>query len=539
MSDSNILPTTLPTVRVAATAVKSIPPEVAQRLTPGAILDVTIQRSAEVPHGILVDGTFVSAAIPPDLNDAQEVSVQVIRTTPAIVLRVVSLDPTPLPSRPSTLLDDAFRILLSGEDLTTLRESFRGLERPMSESLRNLTAAISANRAASDSLHAIARHLAESRDTFRVLDDETLEHPERVLEALERIFSGRGLDRSSSESSGTTPRGALPTERINAAILAAREIPLTQKTLERLREEISKLLTGTEPLTFGEAELSEELSRAPMKDLASTARSLAIAGGRSHSFADLIPRSLALPSERAPIIVFLRALGSLSLELARGESPLQRELGGLMRDLVQALNRIPPGAREDVEIRAALTHAAQKLEGLATRIKEQTTEATLLVTSADISREIDRVNEGQEILRTLAPVARSLGEPIAMFIPAVVHGLLTKFEFSFYPAPQVDESTEDNSDAESSFFERVDMRLPLPTLGSVHIAVARRPGEALINLTCETAAAHAHLLDFIPKLEDVLARLGYERRSVAASVGATPSAVPEWCRNVTRSERIA
>jgi len=536
MSDATASTTTLPTLRVAPTAVQSVPPEIAQRLTPGAVLDVTIQRGSDDAHGILVDGTFVAAAIPPDLQDGSDVTVQVVRTAPAIVLRVVSLDPAPLPTRPSTLLDQAFRILLSGEDLATLRESFRGLERPIGESLRALTATIVSNQTASNSLQEIARHLIESSETLRVLDDAELKTPEKLHAALERIF---GESRAPTNSPKATGIGGTATEKLSAAVLQAREIPLAQKTLDRLRAEITTLLSSGAPLTFSESEFTEATLASRPQDLSATARSIAIAGGRSHSFADLVPHGRGHPAENTPVAIFLRALSALGLELSRGESPLQQELGGLARALAQTLNRIPPGATEDADIRAALTATAQKLDAVASRIRDQSTEATLLVRSAEIQREIERVTDGQEILRALAPVARSLGEPVAMFIPAVVHGLLTKFEFTFYPPPRVEDSADGRSESESEFFERIDLKLPLPALGAVHIAVARRPGEALINLTCETAAAHNHLEGLMPKLEEILARLGYERRTIAASVGDVPSAVPEWCRNVTRSERIA
>lgn len=539
MNNRGISSPELPTLRVAPAATKSIDPEIAGRLAPGMVLDVTIQRKPNSQEGILIEGRFVAASVPAELEDSNEVSVQVVRTTPAIVLRVVSLDPKPLTARPATLLDEAFRILLSSEDLTTLRDSFRGLERPVGNSLNDLTTALVSNRSASKSLQEIGRHLSDSRDALRVLDDDVLKDPQRVLEALARAFASGRSETTAPKGESSQRTASKVAELLDSALVEARDIPLAQKILDRLREEITKLLTQTGRLTFGDAEVSDPERLLQSGDLMMTARSIAIAGGRSHSFAEVLPRQSARGVMDEPIIVFLRALGALSLELSRGESPLQRELGGMARQLVTTLNRVPPGAGEDADIRAALTEAAKKLDGLALRIRDQGAEASLLMTSVDINREIERVNEGQEILRALAPIARSLGEPVAMFIPAVVHGLLTKLEFTLHPPPRVDESGDESGRTDSEFFERIDLKLPLPALGLVHVAVARRPGEALINLTCETPAARAHLAELMPTLEQILDRLGYERRTVAAAVGTVPSALPEWCRNIVRSDRIA
>ena len=541
MSTSRVSDSSLPTLRIQPGGA-ALDPSVTASLTPGTIVTVTIQREPGERQGFLLNGSFVAATIPAELEHNATVELLVARSSPAYILRVVSLDPKPLAQRPSTLLDDAFRAFLSPEDLTDLKEAFRAVDRNLGQSLSALHRSVGQAATSEVPLRELHSRLTTTLDQLQVLDEPILRDSTKVMQTLREAFipSGQRGDRALGTVINAVAASTNAVTGLEAALSEARELPLALKAIDTIRSEIARLRLDPQRLTFGDSTGPDEAKRLPADPASTPTHALAIAAGRSHSFAELIRRPLPGADSNTPLLIFLRTLGALLPEFSRGDSSIQQSLSTTIRQLLGELNRTVSGPQERQQIEAALSQAEQRLDSLARSAQSRTEAAKLLVTSADVTREIERVTSGQEILRHLAPLAQSVGEPIAIFLPAVVHGLLTKFEFAFHPpAPSIDREEHGDQAEPDRLFERVDLTLPLAALGAVRVAIAHRPGEILMNVTCESTAAHAFIETMLPKLEVLLEERGYSQRAVTATVGEASSALPEWCRHIARSNVVA
>lgn len=531
----------LPTLRISTTESSStIPPGIRATLAPGAVLEVRTQRQPTGQDGVLVNGTFIPATLPDNIGDSEPLTVQVVRHDGTILLRMLSLSPEPLKSRPTSLVDDALRALLGESDVTVLREGLRPLGREVGTSLRDLLRPLGGGTpasAAADAATAVLRSLLERGAT---LDAEAFNTPQTVATILERALNRTPSDAVARSIEGGVASARQMLETLGQGAAAAREIPGALKFIQTLDAQLQALLATPGKLSFDATTTSDPAVYEGNVALFIAASHYAIASGRTHIL-DRISHRLTTTSPRDnPLVVLLQALGGLSIESHEGESNLVAGFSRIATQLVRDLDRLRGTPIQDDSIRTTLQGAKQQIDQLLTRERPQTTRAEAIVRTAGAIDDLSRTTEAQEILRFLGPQALALGEPAAAIIPAVIGGLLTRFEFSFLPTrPPIEADDESPQDRAGTPFQRIRCSFTLPNLGPVNADIAHRPGEILLKLVTETEAATEFLAARQQALETALTTLGFERRAVTTRTGVVSSALPSWSRSITRSDVIA
>ncbi len=150
----------------------------------------------------------------------------------------------------------------------------------------------------------------------------------------------------------------------------------------------------------------------------------------------------------------------------------------------------------------------------------------------------------QEMLNQLNPLMQALGEPALILFPSLFQGLLAHSELLVQPRDGGQQrnrgkkkGSKDGSDADSdsddgpdtSGYQRVQMCVPLPTLGLVGVDVAHRESEILVRLTVPDEDVARFLLDQLEYLATVLKDIGFEKAELVANVGLPKEDSPAWC----------
>lgn len=129
-------------------------------------------------------------------------------------------------------------------------------------------------------------------------------------------------------------------------------------------------------------------------------------------------------------------------------------------------------------------------------------------------RSLDSMLSAQETLQRLTPVMQALGEPALLLFPCIVQGFLTHAEirFSRPPAGEGDVRKEASTPgANRDQFERINLVLPLPTIGEISVDIAHRKGEILMNLGFESSVVGEFVREQLPLLGRALQRRGFQK----------------------------
>ena len=264
-----------------------------------------------------------------------------------------------------------------------------------------------------------------------------------------------------------------------------------------------------------------------------------------------------------PSDVFIDLLVERLRDFVRRNDPLpageaktgDRQFGELVREALRELD-----ARSNSKGQSADLGLGKKLfDEISQALRDPLALATKNSAQASQVRafqELSTLVRGQEALQRLSPVMQALGEPAFVLFPAVIQGMFSQVELTFYPNfsknPLDPDQSNENSkrregkdqgerngsdssedgEGEGEYFRRVQFRLTLPHLGSIGVDFAHSLKTMLLNLTVEDEATKLYLDEVSQELVSVFSSLGYGSIQYLVSKGDVQETRPAWVQEI-------
>lgn len=228
----------------------------------------------------------------------------------------------------------------------------------------------------------------------------------------------------------------------------------------------------------------------------------------------------------------------LSLE---NETQSRKKLTGQDRELLKSTLTVLKRAQDlfsapenapllKKELSSALD-VAQKFKGAE---KFTGVDEKMLTQLTQLATRLEQLAASQEMLSQLNPILQALGEPALILFPFLFQGLLTHSEVTVQSKSTqkkkngVGEEGEEGGKRGGESFRRVQVTVPLPTLGRIDVDVAHRADEILVRLTVENADVGAFLAEQLPELGRTLKELGFSKSELVSTVGTLKEHRPKW-----------
>jgi hypothetical protein len=207
---------------------------------------------------------------------------------------------------------------------------------------------------------------------------------------------------------------------------------------------------------------------------------------------------------------------------------------------------------ELIDIKEKPEAAEEKLKELLTSLPEQSLMRKIAKSPVEIksrsellqlASRLEQIANTQEMLSRMNPVMQALGEPALLLFPFIFQGLLSHSKVSLESyqnrnKQNIDGEEEGQGGKQSSNYQRVQLSVPLPNLGSVDIDVAHRKEEIFVRMTLEDLKAGEFLISQMDLLGGILSELGYSTRELMTQVSETKEKSPDASRGSSRSSFV-
>lgn len=267
-----------------------------------------------------------------------------------------------------------------------------------------------------------------------------------------------------------------------------------------------------------------------------------------------------------------RFLSALNAELEKlltnqnSEQSVKNQLGHLIAVLTRELkegkaDERPRGLLESVlkdlrnarsspeELKQFLENATHRIEmsGVALRGDPSDGDGMLAARLQQTATSLEQMAATQETLRQLNPLMQSLGEPALILFPFLFQGLISHTEVTIDPKGgrkqggkhgKDDDGGEDRSEGSRESYQRIQVSVPLPSLGQIDVDIAHRDKEILVRLTTPDSAKAEFLLEQLEHLAALLREQGFERAELVANVGTHRDISPSWVVGLHASTSI-
>lgn len=536
-------------------------------LPPGAVLQVKAATNEDGQRGIVYQGHFIPVAVPPEIADGQVLVIRVAGSQEALLLQLLEVRPL------DKLLDSVLK--LPGSDVRrvlpdaieqTLRELLRETSKATKAENLQLPLQLDPVPAGQTNLRAErSRPIVDRNNVVQsgvppaapletssfaaaapVMPEQTSQQRstekagavERILQALigqkivatvKELGSSEDLQRflAVNALSILSARTQEATEALQdlVKLLGGSAAPQQDRIKSALVESLRTLLSYQTELSFSEQAKSAPAPFAHKLYLEAVAAVLAPSLGIKE-LEHL--RQAVLPETRAnPLLFLLTTLTSFSFFPQRQSTagPESQELG-LIQTLISELERLRDSKAGDREIRQGLQRMLAQVE------KEPSGGSQLSSAAKETAarpglQSLQGMLESRESLSQLNPIMQSAGQPVLMIIPALIQGILSRWEMVFTPRPQPADGEGGEKKNESEQFERVSLSIPLPSLGNVQIELARRSGEILVHFTLAKPEMTEFVRRRLPELSLMLQSAGYRKAQLHAETGL-PGHVSAW-----------
>lgn len=156
-----------------------------------------------------------------------------------------------------------------------------------------------------------------------------------------------------------------------------------------------------------------------------------------------------------------------------------------------------------------------------------------------LAQRLDQLASTQETLQQLNPLMHALGEPALVLLPFLSQGLLNHSEVTIDPNARRknkgggqgkgDGEGDGEDRGDSTPYQRVQVSVPMPSLGVIDVDIAHRRDELLVRITVENDEAEKFISGQIEDLNATLRTLGFKRSEIVAAVGEHSDSMPVWC----------
>lgn len=155
-----------------------------------------------------------------------------------------------------------------------------------------------------------------------------------------------------------------------------------------------------------------------------------------------------------------------------------------------------------------------------------------------LTKALEQIWRAHEALNQLNTLSQIAGEPIFIFFPTMISGLLTRFEISYQHYAKEQPNQKDKRNRNSKKFEEIRLRTFLPTLKGLNVNLSFRNEELYLTICCQNEIISGHLDSRFPQLEKKLLALGYTKQNLKCMVTETTEVKPTWLTSFIGSSEI-
>ena len=369
---------------------------------------------------------------------------------------------------------------------------------------------------------------------FKIVDYQKLsqltgnKETEQITKQLKTLFS--------SLNSGQIQ---LPNEPQSPPKPEGVKISYDEKAVQSIVDNIASKVPNAETLTdakntstFLQAASSGSMAQ-NLKAVAQSLRELIgeYSPSNAQKFLELIRNELLRlddPQTRETISGF-KLISQLTEALKRENSPTldpknkdSSLLAGILNDLSQAQS-------SPDTIRNILESIADKLAQLPQNSK--VLDSKSLTDLQNLSNRLDNLAQSQETLSQLNPLMNAMGEPALILFPFIFQGLLNHSKIYIEADDRVhrknkDDTKQNEESGTDGPYQRVQVSVPLPTLGTVDVDIAHRSKEILVRFTVEDHEVGQFILEQLEGLASILREQGFDQAELVANVSKTRSLKP-------------
>ena len=465
-------------------------PQIQPTIAVGELLRFVVRDNQNGQGQLYLRGTLIPATLPPGAEVGDKILAKVTEsTTNQLVLRIVDTEKSNLSgvATQTTGGPQSGATEVAARKLVTslLQEFLRSPDAPSFVGPEPLPLA-------TDSLSALVRNAVAEAPRYETRDAAA------KIELLGTILpkSSELADAGNAEAKlSATVNGSLALalrEAAKALRLVAPESPrgAGDRFLAALSSELSSLLASSADDNFAAKSHLDAIVAAVTDELVATSRK-------------------TTPKEREDRSLLKSAL----VDLSRA----QEQTEGLTQHLEAALRRVQSASPQRVDRGVPLDgKTGEELKMLASRL--------------------DQMAATQERLNKLNPLMQALGEPAMILFPFLAQGLLKHSEVIVEPRKGKRRGDDDEDGdgsgkqggSEAAPFQRIQVSVPLPSIGIVDVDVAHRESEILVRFSVEDPEVGAFLQEQLEHLAGILRERNFKRAELVAHVGPRHHEQPEW-----------
>ena len=160
---------------------------------------------------------------------------------------------------------------------------------------------------------------------------------------------------------------------------------------------------------------------------------------------------------------------------------------------------------------------------------EQKLDPKSLADLSQIANRFEQMAASQETLAKMNPVMQALGEPALILFPFLMQGLVSHSEVTIETKKRVeDEEDGGGKGGNREPFQRIQVAVPLPNLGTIDVDIAHRTEEIWVRFTVSDPEIGKFLLEKLEALSPVLRDYGFKKAELVAHVGQKQENLPAW-----------
>ena len=473
-------------------------PQIQPTIAIGELLRFVVRDNQNGQGQLYLRGTLIPATLPPGAEVGDKILAKVTESTAnQLVLRIVDTEKSQLTAGASAPNGPP----LGGADMAA-RKLVASL---LQEFLRSPDAAGFTEPEplplAPDELSRLIKSSTDAAPRY-----ETREATAKI-DLLAKMLpkSAELLDAVTTEAKLTaTVDGSLATALRDAAKALRTVLPEPAKSsgerfLAALSTELSGLLASSADDNFAAKSHLDAIVAAVTDELVSTSKK-------------------AGPKDRDERSLLKNTLVELSRAQEQGE--------GLTQHLEAALRRVQSAAPQRLDRGVPLDgKGAEELKQLASKL--------------------DQMAATQERLNKLNPLMQALGEPAMILFPFLAQGLLKHSEVIVEPRKGKRRGEEDDGEGdggkrgeEPAPFQRIQVSVPLPSIGIVDVDVAHRESEILVRFSVEDPEVGAFLQEQLEHLATILRERNFKRAELVAHVGPRNHEQPAWTISLGSANQV-
>lgn len=208
------------------------------------------------------------------------------------------------------------------------------------------------------------------------------------------------------------------------------------------------------------------------------------------------------------------------------DSTLSHEMADMAGDLLHVIEKdLQVAPRKVVE---QLKRTLENIEARLAQFDNKADAPPLSRVSAAAVRALESAVAASEAAQKINPILKSVGEPVILFFPFFVQGLISKLEVRA-PCRSVvkKESHERENKKKNGSDQSVKFKLTLPNLGAVEVNVIYNSHEIFIGIFFENDELAAIAATFLAEIELAAKKIGFDQVYIVAS-GRPAQAEESW-----------